>query len=69
VRRRYASPMVATRGGGGRGGRGGDEGALTGDRAAVKRSGDGGKAVVIEGAQWGQAPVQERRKGGRCGVW
>jgi hypothetical protein len=40
------------RGGGGRGGCSGVRGALTGDRAAVKRPGDGGIAVAIEGARW-----------------
>jgi hypothetical protein len=37
----------------GRGGHDGVGGALIGDGAAVKRPGDGGKAVVIEGTQWG----------------
>jgi hypothetical protein len=53
VRRRYGSPVVAARGGGGRGGRGDVGGALTKDGAAVKRPGDGGKAVAIEGTWWG----------------
>jgi hypothetical protein len=65
--RRYGSPVVTARGGGGRGGRGGVGGALTGDGAAVKRPGDGGKAVAIEGARWGRDPALER-KGGQCGV-
>jgi hypothetical protein len=42
----YGSPPVAVRGGGGRRGRGGGGRALTGDGAAVKRPGDGGKAVA-----------------------
>jgi hypothetical protein len=46
--RRYGSPTVAARGGGGRGGRDGAGGALTGDRTTVKRSGDGGKAAVMK---------------------
>jgi hypothetical protein len=50
--RRYVSPAVAARGGGGSGGRGGVGGALTGDRAVMKRPGDNGKVVVIEGTQW-----------------
>jgi hypothetical protein len=50
ARRLYDSPAVAARGGGGRGGHGGVGGALTGDGAAVKQPGDGGKAVVIEGS-------------------
>jgi hypothetical protein len=45
VRRRYGSLAVAMRGGGGRGGHGG---ALTGGEAAVKRSGDGGKAAAMK---------------------
>jgi hypothetical protein len=53
ARRRYGSPVVAARGGGGRGGRGDVGGALTKDGAAVKRPGDGGKAVAIEGTWWG----------------
>jgi hypothetical protein len=53
ARRRYASPVVAVRGGGGRGGCGGVGGTLTGDGAAVKQPGDGGKAVVIEGTRQG----------------
>jgi hypothetical protein len=61
----YGSPAVTVRGGGGRGGRGGVRGALTGDRAAVKRPGDGGKAVAIEGAQWGRAPVSGVVRRGR----
>jgi hypothetical protein len=36
------------RGGGGRGERGGAGGALTGDGAAVKRPGDGGKMAVMK---------------------
>jgi hypothetical protein len=48
ARRRYGSPPVAVRGGGGRGGRGGAGGALTGDGVAVKRPGDGGKAVATK---------------------
>jgi hypothetical protein len=48
--KRYGSLVVAARGRGGRGGCGGVGGALTGDGAAVKQSGDDGKAVVIEGA-------------------
>jgi hypothetical protein len=51
--RSYGSPAVAARGRGGRGGCGGVGGALAGDGAAMKRSGDGGKAVVIEGTRWG----------------
>jgi hypothetical protein len=47
--RRYNSPAVTARGGGGRGGHGGVGGALTEDGAAVKWSGDGSKAVAIEG--------------------
>jgi hypothetical protein len=39
---------VANRGEGGREGRGGAGGALTGHGAAVKRSGDGGKAAVMK---------------------
>jgi hypothetical protein len=69
VRRRYGSPTVAARGGGGRGGRGSVGGALTGDGVVVKRSGDGDKAVAIEGVRWGRASARERRKGGRCEVW
>jgi hypothetical protein len=57
ARRRYGSSVVAARGGGGRGGRGGVRGALTGDGAAVKRPSDGGKVVAIEGARWGRAPA------------
>jgi hypothetical protein len=53
VHRCYGSPAVAARGGGGRGGRGGVGGALTRDGAVVKRPGDSGKAVAIEGARWG----------------
>jgi hypothetical protein len=53
ARRRYGSPAIAVRGRGGRGGRGGGGRALTEDGAAVKRPGDGGKAVAIEGARWG----------------
>jgi hypothetical protein len=45
---RYGSPRVAARGRGGRAGCGGAGGALTGDGAAVKRPGDGGKAVVTK---------------------
>jgi hypothetical protein len=45
---RYGSPPVAARGRGGRAGCGGAGGALTGDGAAVKRPGDGGKAVVTK---------------------
>jgi hypothetical protein len=61
--------VVTARGEGGRGGRGGVGGNRTGDGAAVKRPGDDGKAVVIEGTLWGRAPAYERRKEGRCGVW
>jgi hypothetical protein len=68
ARRHYGSPAVAARGGGGRGGCGSVRAALTGDGAAVKRSGDGGKVMAIEGTRWGRAPAQERRKGARCGV-
>jgi hypothetical protein len=68
ARRRYGSPAFATRGGGGRGGHGGVGGALTEDGVAVKRPGDSGKAVAIEGVRWGRAPARDRRKGGRCGV-
>jgi hypothetical protein len=50
ARRRYSSPEVTARGGGGRGGHGSVGGALTGDGATVKWSGDGSKAVAIEGA-------------------
>jgi hypothetical protein len=53
VRRRYGSLAVTVRGRGERGGRGGVRGALTGDGAAVKRPGDGGEVVAIEGARWG----------------
>jgi hypothetical protein len=53
ARRRYGSPAITARGGGGGGGRGGVRVALTGDGAAVKRLGDGGKAVAIEGTRWG----------------
>jgi hypothetical protein len=53
ARRRYGSPVVVVRGGGGRGGCSGVRGALTGDGAGVKRPGDGGIAVAIEGARWG----------------
>jgi hypothetical protein len=53
VRRSYGSLAVIVRGRGGRGGRGGVGGALTRDGVVVKRSSDGGKAVVIEGARWG----------------
>jgi hypothetical protein len=53
ARRRSGLPVVTMRGGGGRGGHGGVGGALTGDRAAVKRSCDGSKVVASEGAQWG----------------
>jgi hypothetical protein len=60
--RRYGSPAVATRGGGGTGGCGSAEGALTGDGAAVKRPGDGVKAAAMKGHG-----ARERRKGGRCG--
>jgi hypothetical protein len=52
MRRRYGSPVVTVRGGGGRG-CGGVEGALTEDGAAVKRPGDRGKVVEIEGVRWG----------------
>jgi hypothetical protein len=48
ARRRYGSPMVAVRGGGGRRGCGGAGGALTGDGAAVKRPGDGGKTAAMK---------------------
>jgi hypothetical protein len=48
VRRRYGLPPVAMRGGGGRGGCGSARGAFTGDGAAVKRPGDGGKATVMK---------------------
>jgi hypothetical protein len=54
---RYGSPAVTTRGGEGRGGRDGVRGALTGDGVMVKRPGDSGKAVVIEGALWRRAPA------------
>jgi hypothetical protein len=50
ARRRYGSLVVVVRGGGGRGGCSGVRGALTGDGAGVKRPGDGGIAVAIEGA-------------------
>jgi hypothetical protein len=53
VRRRYGSPVVAARGGGGRGGRGDAGCALTGDGSAVKRPGGSGD----EGAWWGRAPA------------
>jgi hypothetical protein len=53
ARRLYDSQAIATRGGGGRGGRGGVGVALTRDGAMMKRSGDGGKAVAIEGARSG----------------
>jgi hypothetical protein len=53
ARRCCASLVVAVRGGGGRGGRGGVGGTLTGDGAAVKQSGDGSKAVAIEGTRRG----------------
>jgi hypothetical protein len=48
VHRRYGSPVVAVRGGGGRGGCGGARGALTGDEVAVKWPGDGGKATAMK---------------------
>jgi hypothetical protein len=51
--RRYSSPAVTARGGGGRGGHGSVGGALTGDRAVMKQPADDGKAVVIEGTRWG----------------
>jgi hypothetical protein len=66
--RRHSSLVVVVRGGGGRGVHGGVGGALTRDGAAVKRPGDGGKAVVIEGARLGRASARERRKGGQCRV-
>jgi hypothetical protein len=52
TRRRYGSPVVAARGGGGRGARGGAKADLTRDGAAVKRSGNGN-----EGTWWGRAPT------------
>jgi hypothetical protein len=58
------------RGGGGRGGRGRAEGALTGDGAAVKRPGDGGKAAVMKvhcgGKLWRERGAKEGGVG--CGV-
>jgi hypothetical protein len=64
ARRRYGSPLVAVRVGGGRGGRGGARGALTGDRAAVKRPGDGGKAAATKVCGGGEL---RRERGGKEG--
>jgi hypothetical protein len=62
ARRRYDSPPVAVRVGGGRGGRGGARGALTGDRAAVKRPGDGGKAAATKVCGGGSSDVREEER-------
>jgi hypothetical protein len=61
---RYGSPAVTARGGGGRGGHDGVRGALTRYGAVVKRPGDDGKTVVIEGALWGRV---RRERGGKDG--
>jgi hypothetical protein len=60
--RHYSSSAVVARVGGGKGGRGGVGGALTGDGAVVKLPGDSGIAVAIDSARWGRAPTRERRK-------
>jgi hypothetical protein len=62
--RRNGSPAVAVRGGGGRRGHGGIWGVLTGDRAAVKRPGYGGKATAMK-AHGGEELWRER--GGKEG--
>jgi hypothetical protein len=62
----YNSPPVATRGGGGRGGRGGAGGALTGDGAAVKWSGDSGKAAATKVRGGGE--LRHERGGKEGGV-
>jgi hypothetical protein len=54
ARRRYGSPEVAVRGRGGRWGCGSARRALTGDGAAVKRPGDGGKAPVMKACDGGE---------------
>jgi hypothetical protein len=61
VCRHYGSPVVAARGGGGRGGHGDGGGALTRDGAAVKQPGDGGKAVAMK-ARSGDELRRERVK-------
>jgi hypothetical protein len=66
MHRRYGLPAVVTRGGGGRGGRSGAEGALTGDRVAVKWPGDGGKAVVMKAR--GGCELRRERGGKEGGV-
>jgi hypothetical protein len=48
ARRRYSSLTVAVRGRGGRGRHDGAMGALIGDGAAVKRSGNSGKAAAMK---------------------
>jgi hypothetical protein len=62
--RRYGSPVVATRGGGGRGGRGSARGALTEDEKAVKRPGDGDKAAATKARGGGEL---WRERGGKEG--
>jgi hypothetical protein len=42
-------------------------GALTGDKAVVKRPGDGGKAVVIHGTRWGELQHERGEKEGGVG--
>jgi hypothetical protein len=66
ARRRYGSPAVDVRGGGGRVGCSGARGALTGDGVAVKRPSDGGKAVAMKG-RGGDEFHCERR--GKRAVW
>jgi hypothetical protein len=62
--RRYGSPPVPVRGGGGRGRHSGAGGALTGDGAAVKRPGDGGKAAAMKVLGGGEL---RRERGGKEG--
>jgi hypothetical protein len=64
---RYGLPAVTAKGGGGRGGRDGVGGALTEDKAVVKRPGDGGKAVVIHGTRWGELQHERGEKEGGVG--
>jgi hypothetical protein len=54
MRKCYSSPVVAVRGGSGRGGCGDAGGALTGDGAAVMRSGDSGKAAAMKACGGGK---------------
>jgi hypothetical protein len=64
VSRHYGSPVVATRGGGRRGGHGDGGGALTRDGAAVKQPGDGGKAVAMKAHSGDELRHERVRKEG-----